>query len=112
MDSTVPTKANGPAYEKSEHRHGVPLDYVADKLGNAITELHSVASSTPGLIEVLHAPMYYQLVAFLALNNMLGAANDRELTSRILKSSRSDVQRWIDLVHVQGDVSGVWGSAT
>ncbi len=112
MDPTVPINANGPAYEKSERRHGVPLDYVADKLGNAITGLHSVACDNPTLVEELHAPMYYQLVAFLALNNMLGAANDRELTSRILKSSRSDVQRWIDLVYVQGDVSGVLDSET
>lgn len=106
MDS-VTLSANGPAYEKGEERHGVPLDYVADKLGNAILELHSFARNNPDLADDLHGTMYYQLVAFLALNNMLGAANDRALTGRLLGSTRVEVERWINLVHRQGDVSGI-----
>ena len=106
MDS-ISLSANGPAYEKDEERHGVPLDYVADKLGNAILELHSFARSNPDLADELHGAMYYQLVAFLALNNMLGAANDRALTGRLLGSTRFEVERWVNLVHRQGGVSGV-----
>jgi hypothetical protein len=104
---TIPLSANGPAYEKGEERHGIPLDYVADKLGNAILELHSFALSNPDLAGGLHGAMYYQLVAFLALNNMLGAANDRSLTARLFGSTRVEVERWINLVHRQGDVSGI-----
>lgn len=106
MDS-IQLNANGPAYEKGQERHGVPLDYVSDKLGNAILGLHSVAQSNPDLAEDLHGTMYYQLVAFLALNNMLGAANDRALTGRLLGSTRVEIERWINLVHRQGDVSGI-----
>ena len=102
----IPTKANGPAYEKEERRHGVPLDYVADKLGNAILELNALAQRQPELNKDLHLAMRYQLVAFLALNNMLAAANDPDLTERMLSLSRDDAQRWINLVHSQGDVSG------
>lgn len=103
----IPLSANGPAYEKGEKRHGVPLDYVADKLGNAILELHSFSSANPELTIELHGSMYYQLVAFLALSNMLAAANDRTLTGRIFGSTRVEVERWIDLIHRQGDVSGI-----
>lgn len=106
MDS-ITLSANGPAYEKGEERHGVPLDYVADKLGNAIIELHSFARINPALADDLHGAMYYQVVAFLALNNMLGAAHDRALTGRLLGSTRVEVERWINLVHRQGDVSGI-----
>lgn len=104
---SIPLSANGPAYEKVEDRHGVPLDYVADKLGNAILELHSFAQDNPEMANDLHGSMYYQLVAFLALNNMLGAANDRALTGRIFGNTRVEVERWINLIHQQGDVSGI-----
>lgn len=104
---SIPISANGPAYEKGEKRHGIPLDYVADKLGNAILELHTFSSANRALVSELHGTMYYQLVAFLALNNMLGAANDRTLTDRLLGSTRAELERWIDLVHRQGDVSGI-----
>ncbi|MRV70609.1 hypothetical protein GJ700_02600 [Duganella sp. FT92W] len=100
-------KANGPAYEKGEHRYGVPLDYVADKLSNAILALNALASARPELASELHQAMHYQLVAFLGLNNMLGAANDRELPVRILRGTHEDAERWIQLVLEQGDVMGV-----
>lgn len=106
MDS-IPLSANGPAYEKGEERHGVPLDYVADELGNAILELHSFARSKPDLADDLHGASYYQLVAFLALNNMRGAANNRALTGRLLGSTRVEAERWINLVRRHGDVSGI-----
>jgi hypothetical protein len=103
----LPMSANGPAYETVENRHGVPLDYVAEKLGCAILELHSVGFSNPDMKVELHGAMYYQLVAFLALNNMLAAANDQTLTDRIFNFNRTEAERWINLVHRQGDVSGI-----
>lgn len=102
-----PTKANGSAYEKEEQRLGVPLDYVADKLGNAILELSALAQRQPDLSKDLYLTMRYQLIAFLALNNMLAAANDPDLTDRMLSLSRDEAERWVNLVHRQGDVSGI-----
>lgn len=103
----LPLSANGPAYEKGENRHGVPLDYVAEKLGSAILALHSFGLTNPDMKVELQGAMYYQLVAFLALNNMLAAANDRTLTDRIFNFNRKEVEQWINLVHQQGDVSGI-----
>lgn len=105
--NSIPTKANGSAYEKEERRLGVPLDYVGDKLGNAILEMNELARRQPDLKNELHRAMHYQLLAFLALNNMLGAGNDPDLTERFLNFEREDAERWIDLVHRQGDVSGL-----
>ena len=37
---------NGPAYRTSEHRSGPPLDYVAEKLRNALFELHAAVQAS------------------------------------------------------------------
>lgn len=73
-DDDIPLDANGPAYTATQERHGVPLVYVGEKLGSAIYELHKFAVNHPQERAELIGPMYYLLVAHLALHNMLGKA--------------------------------------
>jgi hypothetical protein len=103
----IPLDANGSAYTKPEIRTGVPLDYVSMKLTSAIESVHSFFKLNPQMGHQLQATMHYQLVAFLALHNMLAAANDPELARRLLSGTSEDLDRWIKLVVSQGDVLGV-----
>jgi hypothetical protein len=108
-DDDFDLRANGPAYTTGQQRHGVPLTYVGEKLGSAIEELHRYALRHPQEIESLQAPMYYLLVAHLGLHNMLGKANDRSLTKRLLHGGTEDLQTWLRLVEREGDVEGLAG---
>ena len=46
-DLGLPLNANGPAYTSRQARQGVPLDYVAEKLGTAIEDLHRYGRHHP-----------------------------------------------------------------
>lgn len=106
-DLGLPLNANGAAYMSSQARHGVPLDYVAEKLGTAIEDLHRYGRQHPPAREGLMPAMYHLLVAYLGLHNMLGAANDHQLAPRLFSSSTKELDAWLRLVSRQGDVLGV-----
>ncbi|HET8746785.1 MAG TPA: hypothetical protein VFM98_14355 [Ramlibacter sp.] len=109
MNDDIPLDANGPAYTSSQERHGIPLDYVGDKLGTAIEELHRFALKHPQHRGELIAPMYYMLVAHLGLHNMLAKANDRTLASRLLEGTSDDLRSWLAVIQREGDVAGLAG---
>lgn len=46
------------------------------------------------------------LFAYLGLYNMLGAAADATLVERLLTGSQTDLERWLRLIALEGDVSG------
>jgi hypothetical protein len=106
-DLGLPLNANGPAYTTSEARHGVPLDYVAEKLGSAIADLHRYGRQHPTAREDLMPAMYHLLVAYLGLHNMLAAANDHTLAPRLFANSTDELDAWLRLVSRQGDVLGL-----
>ena len=106
-----PLSANGPAYTSEQQRYGVPLSYVGEKRGSAIEELHRYARRHPDELDALQGPMYYLLVAHLGLHNMLGKANDRALTTRLLGASGDELQAWLRLIEREGDVNGLAGLA-
>lgn len=106
-DSGLPLNANGPAYTSRQDRHGVPLDYVAEKLGSAIEELHRFGQRHTGDRAELLPAMYYALVAHLGLHNMLGKAGDRTLASRLLNGSSKELHAWLHVVAREGDVRGL-----
>jgi hypothetical protein len=105
----IPLDANGPAYTSSQERHGVPLNYVGEKLGSAIEELHRFAANHPQQRADLIAPMYYLLVAHLGLHNMLAKANDRTLASRLLQGTSDELRSWLAIIEREGDVAGLAG---
>lgn len=105
----LPLNANGPAFTRREGRHGVPLDYVAEKLGHAIEDVYRAAKRLPSDDIDAQSAMYHLLVAFLALHNMLGKANDRSLVLRLLGGSREQLDAWLALVQREGDVQGLAG---
>jgi len=109
MDDQIPLDANGPAYTSREEREGVPLAYVAEKLGRAIEELHRYARSHPDGHAELLAPMYFLIVAHLGLHNMLAKANDRSLPGRLLNVSADELRAWLALIEREGDVPGLAG---
>lgn len=108
-DDDIPLDANGPAYTSSQKRHGVPLDYVGEKLSSAIEELHRFAANHPQQRADLIAPMYYLLVAHLGLHNMLAKANDRTLASRLLQGTSDELRSWLAVIEREGDVAGLAG---
>jgi hypothetical protein len=44
-------------------------------------------------------------VSYLALNNILALANDREIEQRLLDMSREDFKRWLDDIDREGSVT-------
>lgn len=106
-DLGLPLNANGPAYTARQARHGVPLDYVAEKLGTAIEDLHRYGRQHPAARDELMPAMYHLLVSYLGLYNMLGAANDHQLAPRLFASSTAELDAWLRLVSSQGDVLGL-----
>lgn len=102
----VPLSANGSAYTRREDRHGVPLEYVGEKLASAIEQIHSLACRNPERVTELVPAMYYALVSYLALHNMLAKANDRGLPERLLSSDSEELTAWLSFVRDQGGVLG------
>lgn len=105
--ANFPFSANGPAYTSRQDRHGVPLSYVGEKLGCAIEDLHRHAQRCQGERDNLRGAMYHLLIAYLALYNMLGKANDHTLTDRLLDGSSQNLGTWLRLVEREGDVQGL-----
>ncbi len=102
-----PLDANGPAYTLRQDRDGIPLSYVGEKLGRAIRELHRNAQRCQGERDELRGTMYYLLVTFPGLHNMLGKANDHTLPDRLLNDNRQHLETWLRLVEREGDVRGL-----
>ncbi|MCP5517259.1 MAG: hypothetical protein H7A45_08400 [Verrucomicrobiales bacterium] len=123
------TEPNAGAYVKEETRHGPPLEYVAEKLAGSLKALHTLhlaarrdlpddlppprglASSgipynpkTGSVLLPCEAAFRYGLTSFLALNNLLGVANDPELGERLLRLSPRDFDLWLQRVRVEGSV--------
>ena len=107
QNSGIPLSANGAAYTRREGRHGVPLDYVGEKLASSIQELHTLARRNPEQRADFVPTMYYLLVSYLALNNMLGKADDRGLPERLLAIDHDELSSWLEFVRDQGDVLGI-----
>lgn len=99
--------SNGPAYTTLEIREGVPLSYVSEKLMHAIEDTHAVGQAYPEARKRLAHVMYSQTKAFLALHNLLGAANAPGLPERLLEMNRQELGRWIAAVITNGDLLGM-----
>ena len=105
---------NGPAYQTQQTRVGPPLEYVAQKLGAALGDLHRAAQGAgaagEGAAEVgrdLRLAFLHALVAYLALGNMLALAEDPgALTERLLGSTRGEFDAWLWHVGQGSSVTG------
>ncbi|SOE56137.1 hypothetical protein SAMN05446635_1015 [Burkholderia sp. OK233] len=108
----LPLSPNGAAYTTRETRDGVPLSYISEKLAYAIEDTHAAAQAHPEMRLRLSHVMYSQTLAFLALHNMLGAADDSGLPERLLDLDRRELRKWINAVVTYGDLLGVGGIGT
>ena len=125
---------NGAAYRTGEHRVGPPLDYVGEKLRRGLECQHGVlhalsraaagddrAGRSAGVgsaagdaaapsFEVLAAAARiafdYQLTAFLALYNTLGAKGDADAVDRLAAMAPDAFRRWLGFVEREGSVTG------
>jgi hypothetical protein len=111
---------NGPAYQTQQTRVGPPLEYVAQKLGTALGDLHRAAQTAQaagatkatdeeasGLGRDLRLAFLHALVAYLALGNMLALAEDPgALTERLLGSTREEFDAWLRHVEQGSSVTG------
>ena len=120
---------NGPAYESRQTRTGPPLEYVSEKLGNALKHLHrtvrSIERFVPDslmpsegdrtadiavkerlLLSPARAAFYYALVAFLALSNLLALADEDGLVDRLLGYDAEEFGDWMDQMQRGGSVTG------
>lgn len=111
---------NGGAYERAEHRVGPPLSYVAQKARGSLEQLHALhatierlarsgapasAASVRELQGRLTGAMYYGVVSYLALNNMLALAQDPNVAERLLARSSEDFSDWLDGIDRGGSVT-------
>lgn len=105
------SEPNGPAYAKREERVGPPLEYVREKIGNSLRTLHDLARHARGLgsddvdRRVWNA-FYYEMVAFLALSNMLALANDHSSVDRLLAHDSDEFDDWLRHIEAEGSVVG------
>lgn len=104
---------NGPAYQKRQTRTGPPLEYVAEKLSIALTELYRATHAGQGEGDPaderreLRSAFMHVLVAYLALGNMLALAEDPgALADRLLGSTREELDDWLWRVEREGSVTG------
>ena len=114
---------NGGAWRRDERRTGPPLDYVGEKLRLGLGCQHGLlhalgrtddarrpdaeGASGPG-VSVLAARLSfgYQLTAYLALYNMLGARGSEDELDRLVAMAPEDFRRWLAFVAREGSVSG------
>src|SRR5688572_29865121 len=101
----------GPAYTKTETRHGPPLSYVAEKLRSALQSLHSMSRPAGGLPtdlpEILNpCPPAFRLAktSYLALLNQLDLTQEPDFYERVWNLSVTEFERWLDEVDRQGSV--------
>lgn len=85
------------------------MEYVAEKLRRSLESLHGLgtAESEGRQSQNAYAAFHYALVAYLALNNMLGAANSPTFAERLALLSRSEFRRWLDAIDRGGSVTGL-----
>ena len=126
---------NGPAYKSKETRNGPPLGYIAEKMKNGLTEQHrllrelriqlpddmsanpeyfdvegmrntSISVKNDLLIGPAYTAFYYQIVAYLALMNMLKLADPNDV-KRYSEMTASDFEKWIEFVDREGSEVGI-----
>ena len=120
---------NGGAYRRDERRTGPPLDYVGEKLRQGLgcqhALLHALGDARAGTAagaeraraaeepsepgpSALAARLSfgYQLTAYLALYNMLGARGSEDELDRLVAMAPEDSRRWLAFVAREGSVSG------
>jgi hypothetical protein len=99
------TDPNGPAYQKLENRQGPPLAYVAEKLRHCLESVH-LAARRPEDTGHADSAFRYGLTSYLALMNLLGLANDLDLSDRLLAMETDAFSGWLDRVTEEGSVTG------
>lgn len=124
------TEPNAGAYTKTETREGPPLDYVAEKLRSSLEVLHTLyLAAAQDLPDDLPVPKRFQaaklaydvktgsvlnpcqdafrlgLTAYLALNNLLGIANDQGIFGRLLAMPHDEFANWLRRITEEGSVT-------
>ena len=121
---------NGSAYTNREERTGPPLDYIGEKTRKATESAHEVIKGIEACVPddlplpagykehtpfkakeaLLLSPAHYgfhnAVIAFLALNNMLGAAQSLEDVKRLARMDTEEFCKWLDFVEREGSVLG------
>lgn len=108
--------SNSGAYRKTEERQGPPLQYVSGKIEGSLADLQTaivtiekvVSDSNSKDLLLLSAKSAFQqeLVAFLAIQNLLSIANNPSLLQRLLALSREDFEEWLEQTRNEGSVTG------
>ncbi len=125
--------SNGPAFQKKEERYGPPLDYIGEKLRSAVLashdNLYNIKNYVPAnlkrepefteqapenikndlLFSSASSALYYTLIAYLALHNMLGAATTKTFYESVANKNSEELKKWLDLIEREGSVNGYQG---
>lgn len=118
-DELILTPNNG-AYERPEIRHGLPLNYVSEKIGSAVESAYRSyhwlkdrkGNESPDDLEHQQAiasiwdTFRCATTAFLALHNMLGLIQDPDKFNSLLKLSPKRFGAWLAMVRREGSISG------
>jgi hypothetical protein len=103
--------SNAGAYRKTEVRQGPPLEYVSEKIEHSLTDLHATISIIDRVIQdserkdtilfSAKAAFQQELVALLALQNLLNTANTPGLLQHLLGLSVEDFEEWLQQDEMQ-----------
>lgn len=128
--------SNGSAFQKKEERYGPPLEYIGEKLRSAVEAAHdnlyNIRNYVPDnlkrepefteqapenikkdiLLSSASITLHYTLVSYLALYNMLGAANAKTFDEGVANKSKDELKKWLDLIEREGSVNGYQGHET
>ena len=108
--------SNAGAYQKTELRQGPPLDYVSEKIEHSLIDLHATISIISRVVQdsenrdtilfSARAAFQQELVAFLAIQNLLNTANTPGLLLQLLSLSSEHFEEWLEEARSEGSVTG------
>ena len=81
------------------------------RLASSLQALHHLARDARGLGSAdveryAWSAFYDEIVAFLALSNMLALANDQSLVDRLLAHDSAEFDDWLRRIEAEGSVVG------
>ena len=113
MGTGTDSGISGGPYQATETRRGVPLSYVAEKLGHCVRNLHALvvdqqdrkeegASANHGLMA-----FRYALTSYLALINSEALGGDLvALREKLLTKTPDEFEKWLTRIERAGSVRG------
>ena len=109
--------SNNRAFSMNKIKHAPSLFYIATKVRHSIKTIHSIHDKIKSIdIPDIHTKTILisdscfafrkNIIAYLALFNMLALVNDTDLNEKLLSSSKKELDNWLDIIAREGGLEG------